>query len=39
MQEWHPVNPLYVPNQNKLMINSNVNKISNYKAHLILVQQ
>ena len=26
MQEWHPINPLYVPNQTKLMINSNVNK-------------
>ena len=26
MQEWHPINPLYVPNQAKLMINSNVNK-------------
>ena len=35
MQEWHPINPLYVLNQTKLMINSNVYKISN----LILVQQ
>ena len=29
MQEWHPINPLYVPNQTKLKINSKVNKISN----------
>ena len=27
MQEKHPINPLYVPNQTKLMINSNVNNI------------
>ena len=26
MQELHPINPLYVSNQTKLMINSNVNK-------------
>ena len=28
MQEWHPIYPLYmyVPNQTKFMINSNVNK-------------
>ena len=25
----HRINPLYVPNQTKLMINSNINKISN----------
>ena len=29
MQEWHPFNSLYVPNQTKLIINSNVNKIQN----------
>ena len=29
MQEWYPINPLYDSNQTKLMINSNVNKISN----------
>ena len=29
MQEWHPINPLYVQNQTKLMINSIENKISN----------
>ena len=28
MQEWHPINLLYVPNQTKMMINSNVNTIS-----------
>ena len=39
MKEWHRINPSYVPNQTKLMINSNVNKISNKQAHLILVQQ
>ena len=27
MQEWHPINPLYVPNQTKFMINSKVNII------------
>ena len=27
MQERHPINPLYVPNQTKLMINSNVKNI------------
>ena len=26
MQEWHLINPLYVPNETKLMINSNLNK-------------
>ena len=36
MQEWHPIYPLYLPNQTKLMINGNVNKISNELAHLIL---
>ena len=29
MQEWHPIISLYDPNQIKLMINSNLNKISN----------
>ena len=29
MQEWHPIDPLYVRNETKLMINSNLNKISN----------
>ena len=27
MQKWHPINPFYVPNQTKLMINTNVNNI------------
>ena len=30
MQEWHPIYPFYVPNQTKLITNSNVNKISKY---------
>ena len=32
MQEWHPVNPLYVSNQTKSMIKSNVikNQISKH---------
>ena len=47
MQEWHPINPLYVQNQTKLMINSNVNKIklvsafdfcSAMKAHASLLK-
>ena len=37
IHEIHPINPLYVSNQTKLMKNSNVNKKSNEQAHLILV--
>ena len=34
MQEWHTVNPVCVPNQTKLLINSNLNKISIYTCSI-----
>ena len=35
-QELHPINPLHVSKQTKLIINSNINNKSNEQAHLIL---
>ena len=34
LQEWLPINPVYVPNQSKLMINSSVNKKIQIGKHI-----